>query len=442
MQEIHSAVDKYRDLILEAEKTIWRTPETGYKEYKTHAYLLEEFRKLGYEPREAEGITGFTVDVKMENEGPTVLILGELDSVICPSHPEADPETGAVHACGHHAQCAALLGIAAALTEPSVRQGLSGRVRLAAVPAEELIEIEYRTRLKKEGKIRYFGGKLEFLSRGLFDGVDLCMMVHTSSCFAITRGMAGLLAKRVTYLGKSAHAGGSPWDGVNALYAANCGIGAVNAIRETFRDEEMIRVHPILTHGGDIVNAIPERVSLESYVRGRSFEAIASANRRVNRALVGAALSLGAQIEIEDTAGYSPMENDDGMRSVAEDAFRLLFPKEPLYVNESVSSGSTDMGDLSQLFPTVHPWSGGAVGAGHGADYRIASAERATVMTAKWQVGALKLLLENGAARGREIVANFTPKFVSKEALFAYIATLESQGERIEYKEGAATARV
>ena len=442
MQAIHEAVDGYRDLILSAERAIWKTPETGYREWKTHGYLLEKFRELGYEPRQAGDIPGFTVDVELDGEGPCVLLLGELDSVICPSHPDADPETGAVHACGHHAQCATLWGIAAALTDPRVRRGLSGRVRLAAVPAEELVEIGYRTELKREGRIRYFGGKAEFLSRGLFDGVDLCMMVHTDRGFSISRAMVGMLAKKVTYLGRAAHAGGSPWAGVNALYAANCGIAAVNAIRETFREADTIRVHPIVTHGGDIVNAIPERVVLESYVRGRTFDAIGDANRRVNRALVGAAISLGAHIEIEDTAGYSPLENDDGMREAAADAFRALFPGVPFSVNESVSSGSTDMGDLSQLFPVVHPWSGGAVGAGHGADYRIADAESAAVMPAKWQLGTVHLLLRDGARRAREVRERYTPRFASKEAFLAYLDSLDSSGERIVYGDGTVTAKL
>ena len=155
---INNAVDKYRDLILAAERQIWSTPETGFKEYKTSAYMAEQFEKLGYKLTYAEGITGFYTVVDTGREGPEVLILGELDSVICPTHPEADKETGAVHACGHHAQCAGLLGIAAALTEKELLDTLSGRIRLCAVPAEELLEIEYRTELKSKGIIKYLGG--------------------------------------------------------------------------------------------------------------------------------------------------------------------------------------------------------------------------------------------------------------------------------------------
>ena len=126
----------------------------------------EQFEKLGYTLTYAEGITGFTAEVDTGKEGPTLLIMGEMDSIICPSHPESDPKTGAVHSCGHHAQSATLLGIAAALTEEKLLDKLCGKIRLCAVPAEELLEIEYRSRLKAEGKIKYFGGKSEFLYRG------------------------------------------------------------------------------------------------------------------------------------------------------------------------------------------------------------------------------------------------------------------------------------
>ena len=274
MNAIHQAVEKYRQLILDAERAIWKTPETGYREVRTAAYLAEQFERLGYRLTYAEGIPGFYTRVETGRPGPEVLILGELDSIICPAHPDADPETGAVHSCGHNAQTAALLGIAAALTEPDVLEGLCGSVRLCAVPAEELLEIGYRSQLKKEGKIRYMGGKTEFLSRGYFDGVDLAFMVHTASSFSVNAGSVGCIAKTVIYKGKAAHAGGAPWDGHNALYAATCGINAVNALRETFRERDTIRFHPIITHGGDMVNAIPETVRIETYVRGATFDAI------------------------------------------------------------------------------------------------------------------------------------------------------------------------
>ena len=221
MKNLLSAVDKNRKLILDAERYIWQNPETGYKEFKTSAYLEKAFTDLGYDIVKAENITGFYTVIDTGRAGPEVLVLGELDSVLCPEHPDSDKITGAVHACGHNAQCAGLLGIAAALKEDGVLDSLCGKIRLCAVPAEELLEIAFRSNLKEQGIIKYLGGKTEFLHRGYFDGVDLAFMVHTTAYekHVVRNGSVGCITKRVTYKGVSAHAGGAPWNGCNALYA-------------------------------------------------------------------------------------------------------------------------------------------------------------------------------------------------------------------------------
>ena len=443
MQNRIAAVEKYRDLILQAQDYIWKNPETGYKEYKTSAYMAKEFEKLGYKLNFADGITGFYTVVDTGREGPEVLVMGELDSLICREHPDADIETGAVHCCGHSAQCAALLGIAAALKEPHVLDSLSGRIRLCAVPAEELIEIEYRSRLAEQGKIKYFGGKSEFLYRGYFDGVDLAFMVHTTtgSSYRATKGNVGCVSKRIIYKGKSAHAGGSPWNGVNALYAATQGISAVNAIRETFKEPDTIRFHPIITEGGTAVNAIPNKVVIESYVRGATYDAMKDANKRVNRALCGAALSLGANVEIIDRAGYSPLYNDSGMIEMAKDAASLV-PQMEFSATDYFSSGSTDMGDLCCVMPVIHPYAPGAVGTDHGKDYYIADPDKACVGSAKLQVAMLYVLLKDNAERAKKIISEFKPLFKSKQEYFDYVDSFSSSGDRIEYTDDSATVKL
>lgn len=443
MQELSTAVDKYAQLILEAERHIWKTPETGFKEYKTSAYMEEQFEKLGYKLERSEGITGFITRIDTGRPGPELLILAELDSVICPAHPEADPETGAVHACGHNAQCATLLGIAAALTEPGILDKFSGRIRLCAVPAEELLEIEYRSQLIREGKLHYFGGKTEYLFRGMFDGVDLAFMVHTGGGYSVNKAHNGCMAKRIIYKGKACHAA-SAWDGHNALYAANCGMNAVNAIRETFKDSDKIRVHPIITHGGDMVNAIPGTVRMESYVRGTSFEAIVEANKRVNQALTGAALSLNANVEIIDFPGYAPQYCAPAMMDVAREAAALAIPEYPFaFKPDEISSGSTDMGDLAMIMPIVQPFTAGSKGPGHGAEYQLVDPKAACVDNAKFQLAMVLLLMGDGAKRASQIVAEFKPQFPSKEAYLAYVDALFDSGDRITYApDGTAQVRL
>ena len=334
IERLNAFVEKNRNVILDAYEYIWKNPETGYKEVKTSKYLEEAFEALGYELVRAGDIPGFYTVLDTGRPGPEVLVLGELDSLICPNHPEADPETGAVHSCGHCAQAAALLGIAAALKEPGALDEMCGRIRLCAVPAEELIEVGYRRELKKQGIIKYYGGKTEFLYRGYFDGVDLAFMVHTSvGNFFVRKGSVGFLIKDVAYKGVSSHAGGNPAGGRNALYAANAGLASVNAIRETFQEKDQVRVHPIITHGGNAVNAIPDLVKIESYVRANNFDAIRETNDKVNRALVGGAVSLGTNIEINDMHGYSPLVNDDNMMKLAEDAAHAALPEIPFRID-------------------------------------------------------------------------------------------------------------
>jgi amidohydrolase len=397
--------------------------------------MEEKFRELGYELTLAGDIPGFYTVIDTGREGPEVLILGELDSVVCPEHPDADKETGAVHSCGHHAQCAALLGIAAALKEDGVLDGLCGRIRLCAIPAEELLDLEFRGKLKSEGKIKYYGGKSEFLYRGYFDTVDIAFMVHTSFKNCVSLGSIGCVAKSITYKGKAAHAGRAPWDGQNALYAANCGLNAVNAIRETFEESDCIRVHPIITHGGDIVNAIPENVRLESYVRGKTFDAIKKANVKVNRALCGAALSLNTNIEINDIPGYAPLVNDRNMMNISRDAAEIVFPELDFKVEEQFFTESTDMGDISAVIPSVQPYISGAIGNAHGKNYEIADPETACVTCAKWQLVMLALLLENGAERAKKVIAEFKPAFATKADFFAYQDSFTTEGNRITYHE-------
>lgn len=435
IQNIVEAVEKYRELIFEAEKYLWANPETGYKEWKTSKYMEDRFEEMGYTLTKAKDITGFYTQIDTGRAGPEVLILAELDSVICPTHKDADPTTGAVHACGHHAQCATLLGIAGALKDEKVLSALCGKIRLCAVPAEELLEMEYRTALMKEGKIKYYGGKSEFLSRGYFDGVDMAFMVHTTSNgFKSDLGMIGVVAKKVIYKGVASHAGGAPWEGKNALYAATCGLNAVNALRETFRESGLVRWHPIITHGGDMVNAIPETVRIESYVRGGDFQTLEHENKKINQALIGSALSFGVNIEIIDEPGYAPLHNATGLLAIAKEAYQILEPDKPFTENHEYDTGSTDMGDLSCIMPVVHPYAAGACGTSHGNDYRIYDVEQACVTSAKWQLVMLTLLLQDGAIRAKNIIENYKPRFASKEEFLARQDSIRSSGERIEYR--------
>ena len=438
MKALFDGVEKNRQLILQAERWIWQHPETGYREEQTSKYLEEKYKELGYELVMAKDIPGFYTVVDTGRPGPTILVLGELDSLVCANHPDSN-EKGYVHACGHNAQSACLLGIAAALKEPNAIDGLCGKIKLCAVPAEELIEIEYRKELLEKGVIHYLGGKPEFLYRGYFDDVDIAFMVHTSTNFSSVRAAVGCIAKNVIYKGVAAHAGGSPWNGKNALYAATQGLTAVNALRETFKESDRIRFHPIIKQGGQAVNAIPETVTIETYVRGISFEAILEANKKINLALTGAALSIGCNVEIIDIPGYAPFENNVDLCQIAKEAGEIAIPEIPFNITDNVSTGSTDMGDLACVMPIIHPYIPGAQGTSHGKDYNIVDPEMACVKNAKWQLAMLYLLLKDEGKRAKEVIANFTPQFKSKQEYFEFLdKNVSRKGDRIIYVDDKA----
>ena len=435
-ERLYQAVEKHKDMILEAERQIWKNPEPGYREWKTHAYLKEKYEALGYKLVEAGNIPGFYTDVDTGRPGPFIAVFGEMDSLIIPSHPESDPETGAVHACGHNCQSAALLGLAAGLKEPGALDGLCGKIRLIAVPAEEGIEIEFRLGLKKDGIIKYMCGKPEFLHRGYLDGVDMAMMVHTTMNGLICpKGSNGALIKYATFTGKSAHAGGSPHKGINALYAATTALSAGNALRETFQEKDTVRNHPIMTKGGNVVNAIPDEVRIESYLRAATVEAMYSEGKKINRAYAGCAAAMGCGVNFTDVHGFAPRYNDQTLKEIFYKIGQDFFAEEDLKFTDKWGTASSDMGDISCVMPAVHPSIGGAQGTAHGMDYTIADPYTACVVSAKVQIGVLAHLLENDGAEAKNVLANKQVPYASKEEYFAAVDALSFDGEGVIYNE-------
>ena len=436
IKTIQSLVEKHKDLILKAERDIWNTPEVGYKEFKTDAYMKAAFRKLGYEITAAEGITGFYTVIDTGKAGPTVLVLAELDALYCADHPECDKETKAVHACGHNAQCAAMLGLAAALKEKGATDGLSGKIKLCVVPAEEGIEIEYRMDLIRQGKISFASGKQEFLARGYFDDADVAFMVHAGKgdgdiLFKKETGHNGVIRKKIIITGKAAHAGASPHKGINALNAAALAIQAVNNLRETFKESDYVRFHPIITKGGDAVNAVPAEVVMQSYVRAATTVALDTANKRINRAISAAAAANGCTATISDIAGSEPFTEDKGLTDLCLKVFEEIGGKDCYIHIKEWDASSTDMGDVSVNIPSIHPYACGATGVCHGKDYYIADPVKACVNSAILQLALIRRLLENDAKKAKEIKANFKPVFPTIKDYVAFKKTQTHERETV-----------
>ncbi len=445
IEQLMAMVDNCKDLIYKTERDIWANPETGYQEWKTSAYMEKIFEDLGYTLVKAGDIPGFYADLDTGKPGPKVAILGELDSLICGNHPDCNPDTKAVHACGHNAQCATLAGVAAALKQPGALDGMCGSIRLMAVPAEELIQLGYREGLRKDGTIHYYGGKVEFIYRGYFDGVDMSMMIHTAHMeegkyLTINPGCNGCVVKNLTFKGKASHAGGSPELGVNALYAATNAFAVANSLRETFMDNEHIRFHPIITEGGVAVNAIPEITKVETYVRGASYNAIRDYNVKLNRAMAGTAAAMGGGVLIEDRPGYFPLNNDPNLNALAKECMEAVAGPDSVVVTDHWDTGSTDMGDVSAIMRAGHPYGAGASGTAHGMDYYLNEPERACMAPAKCLLAMADKLLSDDATLAKKVIAEAKPLFKSKEEYLAAIESLNKTKDAVIYNEDGSVA--
>ena len=414
-------IDARADELVGIARAILENPEPGFREVKTARLVAGKFAEMGLPARTGLGVTGVRADLPGGSPGPALAVLGELDSLIVNEHPHADAATGAAHACGHHCQVAMMLGAAMALQQPEVLAALSGRLVFMAVPAEEYIEIEYRDGLRRQGKIEFLGGKPELVRLGEFDDINLTMMLHTTSNpdekqLCISGSNNGTIAKRIQFLGRGAHAGGAPHLGVNALNAATLALSAIHYNRETFRDEDSIRVHPIITKGGEAVSAVPADVRMETFVRGKSLDAIMDANVKVDRALKAGALAVGGEVVIQTIPGYLPLRQNGEMAEVFRANANALVGEENVGQTQH-RGGSTDMGDLSQLMPAIHPYVGGATGIGHGADYVVQDYGLAVLTAAKALAATAIDLLADGAAAGGAIVGRHRPEMTRQEYL-------------------------
>ena len=422
----HDAIDRYADVLIAFGDDVLKHPEIGFREHRTSTKICEELRKLGFTVEEGLAVTGARARLKCAKPGPTICIMAELDGLPVPGHPLADPSNAVAHACGHNAQLAHLLGAARALVETEAAGKLAGEIVFLIVPAEEYVDLEFRAGLARHGKIEFYGGKPEMIRLGLFDDVDMAMMIHASGTpgakpFSMCWHYNGFIAKQVNFIGRAAHAGAAPFRGVNALNAASVALHAMHVQRETFRDEDQIRVHPIITHGGNAINVVPSDVRLETFVRGATMEAIADAAGKVDRAMIAGALAVGASVEIQTLPGYLPLFNDRNFGSIFKDAASSVSGPGGWSEMSSIAA-CTDVGDLSHIMPVAHPSHGGCSGANHTVDWTIADPHAAYVAPAKALAATVIELLSDGAVKAKSTVAQFTPKLTRDQ----YLTTIRS----------------
>jgi len=419
-QQACAAIDANREAIIAFGKACRATPELGYAEYITSAAAKAKLESIGVKDINPVALTGQKGWIYGKNHNAAVMIMGELDAVVSPQHPHADPATGAAHVCGHAAQLAVLAGSAFGIS--AVAAQLDGDVCFAAAPAEEFIQIEERQKIRRQGKIDWLGGKQQMIAEGAFDDVDIAMMVHAETDYpgthVVTGGSSlGFIGKEIRFIGKEAHAGVAPWLGVNALNAATLSLQAVNALRETFREADKIRVHPIITKGGDGVSTVPADVRMECFVRASNTDAMKMVSDQVNRAIKGCAYALGVDVEILDIPGYYPLIQNPCIGSLFAKNARNLAP-DALVEDARPFGGSTDMGDVTWLLPAIHPSVNGFSGVLHSAKFDVSDDNLAYILPAKLLAMTAIDLLADGAKAAISIKETYPRK--TKEEYTAF----------------------
>lgn len=416
---IIKTIDDNRNSIIKIGRKIYSTPELGYREIESTKTVVTFLKELGLEVEENIAITGCRARLNQNSIGPKIAILGELDSISVTNHPDANIN-GNVHACGHNIQIGGLLGATLGLVKSGILEKLDGKIDIMATPAEEFIELEYREKLRSKGKIKYFGGKQELISRGAFDDVNISIMFHSLDLgeneALIGPVSNGFIGKKIKFIGKESHAGSAPEDGINALNAAMLAINNINAQRETFKDSDRVRVHPIITKGGDIVNVIPADVRMEAYVRARTIEGMLSSNVKVNRALKAGAMAVGADIEITEIPGYLPILRYPDMDKHFKENLENLGLKGKI-IEGGDFTGSFDFGDVSHLMPTLHPMIGGIKGALHSINFDIVDEDLAYIVPAKAMAMTVVDLLFNDAESANNILNDFNPVMTKSQYL-------------------------
>ena len=363
--------------LVELSHAIHAEPELAFDERRSCAKALALVAERGFEITGGAGglDTAFRADF-----GDGSLVVG-----VCAEY-DALPEFG--HACGHNIIAASAVGAALALAEVADQLGL--RVVLLGTPAEEA-----------------GGGKELMLRAGVFDDVAATVMIHPGPAdIAAARSLA-LSEAIVHYRGKESHAAVAPYLGVNAADAVTVAQVAIGLLRQQFAPGQM--THGIVTDGGQAVNVIPGRASLQYAMRAIESESLRELEGRMFACFAAGALATGCDYEIDqDSPPYAELNPDPWLADVFRAEMSRL-GREPVAValEASLPLGSTDMGNVTQVMPGIHPLVGVDAGGAtvHQRDFAAAAAgpsgDRAVVDGAIMLARTVVRLAQTPGARDR-----------------------------------------
>jgi amidohydrolase len=315
-------IETHRQQLHQLSLKIHSNPELGFQEVKAAAWLSQYLEENGFsiERGICELPTAFRGSYGQGK--PAIALLAEYDAL---------PKLG--HACGHNLIAGGAVGAAVAAKVAINRFG--GSVLVIGTPAEEL-----------------YGGKAIMAERGAFNNVDIAMMVHPEVHDAATTQALACIGLDVDFWGKAAHAAARPEAGINALEAMLQSFVAINSLRQHIKNKA--RIHGIITDGGEAANIVPAHSAGTFIVRAEDDAYLDELKEKVLNCFVGAAVASGARLEYRwGTVRYAPLRNNLTLARLFRQNMRSLGRK-MLLSDPSKGFGSTDMGNVSQIVPSIH----------------------------------------------------------------------------------------
>jgi len=316
-------IDAHRDQLNELSLKIHANPELAFQEVKAVAWLTEYLKENGFSVE--SGICGLKTAFRGSyGQGkPVIAILAEYDAL---------PKLG--HACGHN--LIAVSAVAAGVASKLAVDQFGGNILVIGTPGEEL-----------------YGGKVIMVNRGAFDGVDVAMMVHPGVLNTATTQFLACQTLEVEFFGRAAHAAARPEKGINALEAMLQSFAAINSLRQHIKDKA--RIHGIITDGGEAANIVPAHSAGNFVVRAEDDSYLDELKERVINCFTGAATASGARLEYRwGEVRYASLRSNLTLARLFRRNLQSLGRKVHL-LDPSNSFGSSDMGNVGQLVPSIHP---------------------------------------------------------------------------------------
>lgn len=369
-------MEKYFNEIKDITLKIFENPELGYEEWKTRKLVMDyitshfgevEFREFAR--------TGFSFSLPKSNvEGLNMCFVVELDALYLPNHICADKKTGAAHACGHNSQVGIALALFRELLEEDFYKSLDFNVDFVFVPAEEYVDLNHRSKLRKAEEIFYYGGKAEAMRLGIFDKYDFAICTHVMGgdypepAVEFLSDLSGFFYKYFHFIGKSAHPGFAPWAGKNASSMAITFQNIIGLLRQQIDETKMVRLNPVYLSEKMGFNTIPDNVVIGTDIRSNNVDYMSELSRKLDQAAKGAAMAFDGEVEITTEQGYLPFVHDRYLSQFGIDYFESFEGISKCYTNRPIAAAG-DIGDLSFMMPAVQVGYSGYYGIPHGVDF-------------------------------------------------------------------------